>query len=85
MLSPLPRPPHDVSGRVFSLREESSFNCGADRKASDGFAEEGAALWAILWKKQQNQLQQNAVPRQAHGHGSQGSGGLPEPQGIPFS
>jgi len=75
------RPPRDVSGRVSMPREESSFNCRAERKASDGFAEAGAPLRAPL-RDQQNRAQQDAVPRQAHGHGHQGAGGVPKTQGI---
>lgn len=51
LLSPWPRPRSDVSGEREEQREESSFNCGAERKASDGFAQAGAPLWALLWKK----------------------------------
>lgn len=72
------RPHADVPG----LGEESSFNCGTERRASDGCAEAGATLWALLWQQQQERLQQDAVPRQAHGRGSQSPGGSPEPQGA---
>lgn len=76
-------PPAWRSGESAELREESSFNCRAARKASDGFAQAGAPLWALLWKKYQIvQPQQDAVPCQAHGHGCQSAGGLPKPQGT---
>lgn len=62
--------------------EESSFNCGAERKASDGFAEAGAPVWTLLWTGQQNQPHKDTFPRQAHWHGCQSAGGLPKPQGT---
>lgn len=69
-------------GESAEPREESSFNCTAARKASDGFSQAGAPVRALLWKKQQKQPQQDAVPCQAHGHGYQSAGGVPEPQGT---
>lgn len=41
-------PAHNVTH--LGLREESSFNCRPERKASDGFSEAGAPLWTLLWK-----------------------------------
>ena len=53
-----------------------------ERNASDGLAETGAPLRALLWKNHQEHQERNALPRQAHRHGDQSTGSLPTPQGI---
>lgn len=46
---------------------ESGFNCGGpeeeNNKASDGFAEAGAAVRALMPGSQQEQPQQHVIPR----------------------
>lgn len=76
-----PRLRHDVAGRT-RRSEASSSSCRTESRARDGYTQAGEPLWSVLWKNGQNQPRHNAVPRQADGHGCQGAGGLPEPQGT---
>lgn len=71
-----------VTARESRRQREAALIAGQREKASDGCAEAGAALRTLQREKRQEEPQQDAVPRQADGHGSPSTGGSPEPQGT---
>lgn len=71
-----------VTARESRQQRKAALIAGQREKASDGFAEAGAALRALQREKRQEEPQQHAVPRQADGHRSPSAGGSPEPQGT---